>query len=52
MSLEKPKRPRKNLAQKESATCLPTYLAECRKISAVHSHNSIGIERKENVNKN
>ena len=25
---------------------------DCRKIAAVDSHNSIGIERKENINKN
>ena len=29
-----------------------TYPADCRKIAAVDSHNSIGIERKENINKN
>ena len=30
--------------------CL-TYPADCRKITAVDSHNSIGIERKENNEK-
>ena len=30
---------------------LKTYPADCRKIAAVDSHNSIGIERKENINK-
>ena len=29
-----------------------TNPADCRKIAAVDSHNSIGIERKENINKN
>ena len=29
-----------------------TYPADCRNIAAVDSHNSIGIERKENINKN
>ena len=29
-----------------------TYPADCRKIAAVDTHNSIGIERKENINKN
>ena len=28
-----------------------TYPADCRKIAAVDSHNSIGIERKENIKK-
>ena len=28
------------------------YPADCRKIAAIGSHNSIGIERKENINKN
>ena len=31
---------------------LKTYPADCRKKAAVDSHNSIGIERKENINKN
>ena len=30
---------------------IKTYLADCRKIAAVDSHNSIVIERKENINK-
>ena len=30
---------------------MQTYTADCRKIAAVDSHNSIGIERKENINK-
>ena len=29
-----------------------TYPADCLKIAAVDSHNSIGIEREENINKN
>ena len=29
-----------------------TYPEDCRKIAAVESHNSVGIERKENINKN
>ena len=30
---------------------IKTFSADCRKIAAVYSHNSIGIERKENINK-
>ena len=30
----------------------PKNPADCQKIAAVDSHNSIGIERKENINKN
>ena len=33
------------------ASYTETYPADCRKIAAVDSHNSIGIERKENINK-
>ena len=42
--LEKP------FKRKSDTKKLKTYPADCRKIAAVDSHNSIGIERKENIN--
>ena len=44
---EKPEQKEKNRGSR-----LKTYPADCRKIAAVDSHNSIGIERKENIKKN
>ena len=42
--------PFQQLFQKSLKGNLKTYPVDCRKITAVEFHNSIGIERKEKIN--